>query len=62
MNIPPVGRTSSVFSKIRTDLNDANPEINIRLSMTNPNISRITVFLGKIVGFSVKDKSYQFLN
>jgi hypothetical protein len=54
MNIPPVGRTKSVFSKIRADLNDANPEIIIRLNMTNPNISKITVFLGKTWGLSVK--------
>jgi len=54
MNIPPVGSTSSVFSKIRTDLNEANPEINIRLNITNPNTSRSTVFLGKTVWFRVK--------
>jgi hypothetical protein len=57
MNIPPVGRTSRVFSRTKIDLNEANPEINTRLNMTNPNISKITVFLDKTVGFTVKVKS-----
>ena len=62
MNIPPVGRTNRVFSKTRTDLNEANPEIIIRLNITNPIISKITVFLGKTVGFTVKARLCQFLN
>ena len=57
MNIPPVGRTSRVFSRTKIDLNEANPEINTRLNMTNPNISKITVFPDKTVGFTVKVKS-----
>lgn len=62
MNIPPVGRTSRVFSKTRTDLNEANPEIITRLNITNPNISRSIVFRGKTVGFTVKTKSCEFLD